>query len=55
MYRKLFLALFFALQFSNIINSKLLACDSYPYESGIKISKNKKKIIIKSTAEIKVL
>ena len=54
MFRKLYLAIFIIFQFSNIINSKLIACNQYPYESGLKVSRKKQKLIIKSTAEIKV-
>ena len=54
MFRKLYLAFFIIFQFSNIINSKLIACNQYPYESGLKVSRKKQKLIIKSTAEIKV-
>ena len=54
MFRKLFLVFFIFFQFSNIINSKLIACNRYPYESGLKVSRKKQKLIIKSTAEIKV-
>ena len=41
-------------QFSNIINSKLIACNKYPYESGLKVSKNKENLIINSTAEVNI-
>tara|TARA_B100000900_G_scaffold379927_1_gene365203 strand:+ start:83 stop:574 length:492 start_codon:yes stop_codon:yes gene_type:complete len=54
MFKKLFFTFFIITQFLNIINSELIACNRYPYESGLKVSKNKKKLIIKSTAEIKV-
>ena len=54
MFRKLFLVFFIFFQFSNIINSKLIACNRYPYESGLKVSRKNQQLIIKSTAEIKV-
>ncbi len=54
MFRKLYLLFFIIFQFLNFFNSELIACSRYPYESGLKVSKKKHKLIIKSTAEIKV-
>lgn len=54
MIRKIYLACFIIFQFSNIINSELIACNRYPYESGLKVSRKKQKLLIKSTSEIKV-
>ena len=54
MFRKLYLAIFIFFQFLNIFNSQLIACNRYPYESGLKVSRKKQQLIIKSTAEIKV-
>ena len=52
MFRKLYLAFFIIFQFSNIINSQLIACNRY--EPGLNVSRKKQQLIIKSTAEIKV-
>ena len=54
MFRKLFLAFIIFFQFSNIINSAVIARSRYPYKPGLKISKNKKNLIIKSTSEVQV-
>ena len=54
MFRKLFLAFIIIFQFSNIINSEVIACNRYPYKSGLKISKKRKKLIIKSTSQVNV-
>jgi len=51
-FRKLYLAFFIIFQFSNIINSQLIACNRY--EPGLKVSRKKQQLIIKSTSEIKV-
>ena len=54
MFRKLFLAFIIFFQFSNIINSAVIACSRYQYKPGLKISKNKKNLIIKSTSQVQV-
>ena len=54
MYRKLFLIFFIFFQFLNIINYEVIACNRYPYKSGLKISKKREKLIIKSTSEVNI-
>ena len=54
MFKKLFFTLFIVFEFLIGINSEIKACNNYPYESGLNISKNKNNLVIKSTSQVKV-
>lgn len=54
MLKKLFFKLFIIFNFLIFTNSGVYACNKYPYETGLKIDKYKRNLVIKSTAEVKV-
>ena len=54
MLKNYFFKLLFFFQFLIFINADVRACNDYPYESGLKVSKNNKNLIIYSTAEVNI-
>ena len=54
MFKNNFFKLLFFFQFLIFINGEVKACNDYPYESGLKVSKNKENLIINSTAEVNI-
>ena len=54
MLKNYFFKLLFFFQFLIFINGEVKACNDYPYESGLKVSKNKENLIINSTAEVNI-
>ena len=54
MLKNYFFKLLIFFQFLIFINAEVKACNDYPYESGLKVSKNKENLIINSTAEVNI-
>ena len=54
MLKNYFFKLLFFFQFLIFINGEVKACNDYPFEAGLKVSKNEENLMINSTAEVNI-